>query len=267
MPSQQELLRAPLLKYARAEHHINDLARQVDAYLALKPVRLVTIGDPEACKETHFLKQEIPVPLALSLVAGDAIHNLRSVLDILIFSMIGDRARQPERVQFPFAKNHQRFVSALESREIELAGKNVLDALAALQPYGGGDDTFYGIHVLDVADKHKLILATTSAGRIPSLEFASVLPAYKGGHEGIDMIMETGAAFTTTWEGTPDARRAKSREIRAGEHEHERQPTFEILLDVDLPALRYEPLVPTLVEMSKRVAFACKQLVSAFLKP
>jgi hypothetical protein len=58
--SKEELLKPSLLKIGRAEHHINDLNRQLDAYLAQKPLRLMTLGDPDASQETHSSNRRYP---------------------------------------------------------------------------------------------------------------------------------------------------------------------------------------------------------------
>ena len=101
------LLIAPLLKIERAEHHISDLDRVLKAYLDGKPIRLMTSIETQSGNQTHFIKQDEPIPRSAPLIIGDAVHNMRSALDLTIFGMIGHKARNPDTIQFPFAKRQE----------------------------------------------------------------------------------------------------------------------------------------------------------------
>jgi hypothetical protein len=153
-----ELLNAPWLKIERAKHHIHDLNREMDAFLAERPYALVYRDDPDTRHRLVCIKTNKAIPEEFSLMLGDAIHNTRSALDLLIFGMVGDKAPPDARVQFPFCKRKETLDATLKNTHVQLAGKKVIDAIKALKPYPGGNELLSGLNALDIADKHKLIL-------------------------------------------------------------------------------------------------------------
>jgi hypothetical protein len=135
MQATTALTRQPYLKINRAKQHVNDLNGKVREYLAERPLRMVTAYDPETHKQTHTVKQYVPVPEEFALIIGDAVHNLRSALDIMVFGMIGNKTRKARAVQFPFAKDARGFVCAFKTREIEsLTSPKVIEEFKALPP-------------------------------------------------------------------------------------------------------------------------------------
>ena len=98
------------LKIKRAKHHIIELNGQIDTYSAQHPLRIFRSFDSKASQVTYRVKTKIPMPEDIPLIIGDAIHNLRSALDLLIYEMVGDKCKtagQRKNVQFPFSKSAQ----------------------------------------------------------------------------------------------------------------------------------------------------------------
>lgn len=263
MITPESILRAPHLKVERAEYHINDLNRRIQAYFAQKPLRLMTLGEPKADKETHFIKEMIPIPPALGLIVGDAVHNLRSALDLLMFDMIGGIAARPENVQFPFARQADSLVSTMKNRETELAGEKVVTEIQLLKPYPDGNEWLGGLHSLDIVDKHKLIIPAASSASMNSLEFARMLPGIVG-YESVDVSIHQGASFISERSGSRAARRANRRNIRPGEYERDIQPAFEIIFDEGLP-FSGRPIVPILTAIAAEVMESLSKIVKAYL--
>lgn len=256
-----DILRYPYLKVERAEYHINDLNGRIQAYLAQKPLRLVTRGEPKADREVHFIKEVIPLP-NFSLIIGDAVHNLRSSLDLLMFAMVGDRAKRPGNVQFPFAKRADSLVSTMKNREADLAGKKVIAEIEALKPYPGGNEWLSGLHSLDITDKHKLIIPAASSASMSSVEFARMVPGIVG-HESVNMSIHQGATFISRRTGTRAVRLANRRNIRAGEYERDLQPTFQIIFDEGQPFSAHE-VTAVLDELVAAVRDALSKIARAF---
>ena len=167
---------AGYLKIDRAKHHVSDLSRKITAFLAQDPFELVTRGDTNTGEITHSIIEQEPIPDELSLIIGDAIHNLRCSLDMTIFAMIGEIAPKPDLVQFPFCRRPESLDDEIKKRQIHLAGERVVDAIKALKPHPGGHGGLEAIHALDVRDKHKLILTTRSNALISGAEFNVLIP-------------------------------------------------------------------------------------------
>ena len=190
------------LKIARAKQHINDLNTQMLTYFEQRPIVLMTRGNPEADQQTHFIKKKVAIPQQFSLIIGDAIHNLRTALDMLMFSMIGCRAERPQSVQFPFTGRADSLVGTMNSRETNIAGEKVVEEIKRLKPYADGNKWLYSVHALDIADKHKLIIPVVTSGDIPSIEFARMFPNMKGARDNISIRFFEETTFTQEFEGS-----------------------------------------------------------------
>jgi hypothetical protein len=248
MGSAREFFHPAFQKLDRAEHHINDLNGQMEAYFAEHPLRLMTRGEPDAARETHFIKEKKPLPAVLPLVIGDAVHNIRSALDLFAFLMVGPNAKKPDSVQFPFAKGAKSFESTLVNRETKLAGEEVVKIITAFQPYGDGNSLLYAIHALDIIDKHKTIVPAYSSVMITGQEFYRLWPIPEA-RTAPGAIFEPGSSLVVRHRQpkTRNERRANRRNIRSGEYERDFQPTF-VLTFGDGPCEGLA-IVPTLVEM------------------
>jgi hypothetical protein len=149
LPTAEELLRSPLLKLERANHHINDLNGKIQSFLSENPVELVVDppDDTGRIPSPRFEKQK-PIPQEFSLIVGDAIHNIRTALDIALFPMAAPRTPKPERIQFPFAKDASDAASksACKEGQIKFAGTKVVKEISRLKPNPTRNRSLYGIH-------------------------------------------------------------------------------------------------------------------------
>ena len=162
------------VKIERAKKHVLELETEIETYRKRDPYEPLAYVDDQA-KPRHIVVRarvsELP-PLELGAIAGDAIHNLRSALDILWV-----RVMHPNRVGranrrgdgFPF------FASAKEC-EARPGGKkesrsdNAIQLVKRLKPYPGGNDPLWRVHALDIADKHHLLIPTIMAVRVAPTE-------------------------------------------------------------------------------------------------
>src|SRR5690348_16101577 len=122
MRSLDSLLRPSLAKIKRAKHHIDDLNQRISIFMAEKPYRLMIRHDFDAGHQTVFTEEKASIPEDFPLIIGDAIHNLRSALDLLMFSMIGNKVANPDIPQFPIGRSEHSFIGAMKSRQVKLAG-------------------------------------------------------------------------------------------------------------------------------------------------
>lgn len=152
-----EPFHGPILKVHRAGRHIAELSQVLEEYGRRLVVTYEAIQDDPKHKRIKFSE---PAPREISLIIGDAIHNLRSALDLMICDIARLRGRNPNKLHFPFAKDAQAFEDALNG-EIKRLGKDVLDALRELKPYKlEGNHLLRALHDLDIKDKHDLVLST-----------------------------------------------------------------------------------------------------------
>lgn len=156
--------RGPKLKIERAERHIRDLQAAIDAFLARDPYPHVVEDDAE--RGVRWVKMEVRelVPAELGLIAGDAIHNLRSALDIMlcdIAAMHGDASRS---IRFPFRQDADE-LETLTDKMVKRLPIEIIALISKLKLYkaeNGGNKLLRALHDLDIIDKHKLIVTTAA---------------------------------------------------------------------------------------------------------
>lgn len=146
----------PRLKVRRARKHIHDLSDTVAEYGA----RVKLSAVPFDVQETHISYviqfSEAP-PETVPMIIGDAIHNLRSALDIMICDIARLRNKSSDKLKFPFAADEEKLESYLK-KDFPRLGEDVLDAIRALKPYKFGNLALRGLHELDIDDKHEVVL-------------------------------------------------------------------------------------------------------------
>ncbi len=253
MANLDEITRTPRLKIERAKHHIDDLNRKTAAYLGQKPFQLVFVRKESSDRVIPILKSEIPIPPELSLIIGDAVHNLRAALDHLVWQMAGHLAVQPKNVQFPFPVkpvSEQGFRDAILGREIQRAGKHVVEAIVTLNAQPGGDELIYGVHTLDITDKHKLVVTTAeSATLVRRLTYPS------------------NPAFSVDWMNAQWIRPTSNKTPKGWvEEQAEVQPAFFISFGNGEPFVGQEA-VTVLRNMADRITEAVELLAAAYFLP
>lgn len=266
MPSAEELQYAPYLKLQRARDHINDLSARNDAFLAERPFKLIERHHRKAGKTTYRVKADKPIPPEFSLIIGDAIHNMRAALDLVMFGMAGEIA--PD-IYFPFPKNADRMEAAIKKGHVQAAGKKVVEAIRLLKPYPDGNFGLNVIHALDIQDKHRLLIL---AGQRAVFTIGS----------GNDAILkpllgenaEAAASTHVVLNGPEDTtlltfhRRYTTRDLADSEQEAKVQPAFVITFgEGEITAPQPVPVLNALVSCANEAHAAVDTVIKAFLDP
>ena len=146
----------PRLKIRRAQKHITDLEQCVTEFGASVKLTMVPVKE-EGELICYLMRFNERPPEDIPALVGDALHNLRSALDILICDIARLRGKSVDKLKFPFAAN----VEALEkilSKDFPRLGEDVVDGIRAQQPFIGGNLALRGLHDLDIDDKHETVL-------------------------------------------------------------------------------------------------------------
>jgi hypothetical protein len=157
------------LKIERAKKHVRDADIAIRAFLDDKPY---TIGVkphrvPEIRHTTLYVASVKAVPDEITLMVGDAIHNLRSALDHVMWQLVEAAAGKPNRdTYFPIIvdgpKAAQQFASAIGRGEIQKIAPEALKIIEEAQPYKTLDQNLWLLHQLDIVDKHRLLLTVAA---------------------------------------------------------------------------------------------------------
>lgn len=146
--------RGARLKIERADTHIKDLDLVVQRFFERNPYQIFFHEDASGMQGPACRVSEVP-PADWGLIIGDAVHNLRSALDVLA----NDLAK-PERhgeARFPIFADQAGWAKAIKDMK-RTTPDDVLAKLEALQPYNGGDRRLRDLHLLNIQDKHKVII-------------------------------------------------------------------------------------------------------------
>lgn len=203
------------LKVIRAKQHIYELTRLIESHqnsnqptLEFDPNQVRSDGKRIA----HLTVRAIALPQMASAVAGDAIHNLRSALDLLAVRLVELNGEVSDNVSFPFSESAASFQRALRQKNFNLASTEDQAEVARLAPYKGGNELLRALHDLDVLDKHRKLIPDGSIVQSPNAGPAHDEHGDPVGWDDDDLRMEvvpgTKAAISYTFpEGEPLGKR------------------------------------------------------------
>lgn len=151
------------LKYARAAHIANELRGRIDEWSASEPVvARVHVVSPHEFQMRAVVRHVPPVD-EWSLIAGDAIHNLRSAFDNLMWGLAnldGAQPRRPTKVAFPLTSTQEDWRKTVKN--LESVPPVIVERLQSLQPWVQGvpieESLLWLLHHFDIVDKHRGII-------------------------------------------------------------------------------------------------------------
>jgi hypothetical protein len=177
------------LKVSRAYEHIAAVEQLAQDWLDTDAYTIRREVDPETGHTVCKARIKSPPPVEIGLAAGDAVHNLRSALDHVVYHFAERHHPGPlpleveESLMFPIVGNQnskgEPADGALIFREIvarrnlaNLLPSNVLRYVKSIQPYHWPGDGFrhhwlWLVHDLDRIDKHRRIHVTAASLRMP----------------------------------------------------------------------------------------------------
>jgi hypothetical protein len=151
-------LKGARLKVERAYKHICDLDREKARFLAENPYSVTPEYHAEHDATAYRLHKFTDTPDPIPLIAGDAAHNLRSALDHLACALARRAGNDPgTSTYFPITETPEDYESD-GRRKIKLLSCPDQKAIGLLKPYAGGNDLLWGLHRLDIIDKHKILI-------------------------------------------------------------------------------------------------------------
>ena len=153
-------------KIARAADHLETLDAALSRFVRDGGFRMSSEPDPDTGEHVMRVYSQLQPPVppsdATSVMVGDALHNLRSALDHLIWRL----AKTPTRAnQFPIFDAPEAFKKE-SKRYLRSVPKTHGAKIEAYQPYPGRSTALSTLAKLNDVDKHRLLLpgATSFAG-------------------------------------------------------------------------------------------------------
>jgi hypothetical protein len=148
------------LKIKWADEHIRNLALLIGGYLQTKFCDFGLKKDGSTGKYKFIIEIIKAPPWQIPLIVGDAIHNLRASLDVLVCDMVRKAGHVPTTWNcLPFRDDRQKLIDAIHGGlEQAIGNRMALVLVDKVRPFrNGGDQPLCALHDADVNDKHLLI--------------------------------------------------------------------------------------------------------------
>lgn len=158
------------VKLDRAKKHLGDLEAELDRFVSEKPHPLHVVTHNRQSAKVWDMEWTRKIPSRWSAIAGDCAHNLRCVLDHIVWDLSGGAGNAPDDSEFPVFRDPLKyFRSGKDGKPLRGTGlwkiRGVKDDIAhaafeGLQPFEGQDPTrhpLWIIHELDRLDKHRAL--------------------------------------------------------------------------------------------------------------
>ena len=155
-------------KVERAEKHVKDLHALISGFLDRGDIYEVVPEFKDNGDTDYVFRVRVEIPGDVPLILGDAIHNLRSALDHAVCSLVVHNGKKVEKWHgFPiFGDTAPDCHEAGIRHAVDGAGDAAFKIVAGEEPYKGANNPLWGLHKLDIDDKHKFIVPTFSLSKI-----------------------------------------------------------------------------------------------------
>lgn len=168
--SKDHLTHSAYLKIDRATEHINEINKILREN---PPFSYVVQTNIQARECAALVKRNKPLIERIACISGDAIHNLRTALDHVYWSIVSpcvSDVKARKNIQFPHSKTWAGLNEAVSNRMAQKVSADFFKVLINLKPYSekGGNKLLSLIHTLDVEDKHRLLIPTGDYKQITS---------------------------------------------------------------------------------------------------
>lgn|GEM_PF-3620715 len=182
------------LKLGRAQVHIDELREHLDRFMARRPYEIVVHIYPRVAEGSVRVRENANIPDSFSLIIADAIHNLRVTLDLVAYAIASRHGANERAIQFPFPNDSDGLDQLLRKTKIFRSVPAVEEAVRAIAPYPGRNETLSNLHKLDIRAKHRLPIVARSVPEI-SGEQVSKLSGVPVANGSIVFAGEAGGEF------------------------------------------------------------------------
>jgi len=250
VPSANDRLKGVQAKVERAKHHVQDLNGALQTFFDSKPYVVGTKRNPQTRQLIYYVVSVREGPAIVNVIAGEVLQSLRSALDHLAYQLVLVGTGQPgpfNHVYFPIFNSAQEY-EAEKLRQIKGMRKKAIDAIDAVKPYKGGNETLWRLHKLNIVDKHRLLV--TVGSRVRSVDLGALVSSRMKLPDGTPVPKMS--AFFRAASDDPMVPLKAGDEVFIDGPDAEPKQDFEIRFEVALSEpgiLAGEPVIETLHQM------------------
>jgi hypothetical protein len=156
-----DLFESPKSLLRRANHHIDDLERQVRAFGDDNEWTYVTEKDTDGVTNIHKLKFAKTLFEHMPNTVFDAANNGRSVLDQTAYIVAQQAGTEnPKSAKFPFGPTEADMINNARGGCKDVPSE-IVSLFISFKPYKGGNNAIWGLNELANTPKHKLLYPIT----------------------------------------------------------------------------------------------------------
>lgn len=172
-------------KLKRANENIRNLESEISAFFQQGEYQVIPEDNRKLqLKAIEYHKKRV-IPLRFSVLVGEVVHHLRSILDHVVWQFSSEvyRRDHPRLIEFPVVEVRPVDKDSISRYERKIKGitdTRVLAIIERLQPYNSADpvdSSLLILHKMNVIDKHRelMLCAATGARELPvAVPLASV---------------------------------------------------------------------------------------------
>jgi hypothetical protein len=203
--------------------------------------------DPQTGNGRLNFRVTKPLPDEMALIIGDAIHNLKSALDIAVNEIVfAKTSSYSKHTRFPVYETRESLIAAMNGGTIKPASPETASLIVdVIKPYKGGNDIIWNLHELNIADKHRLLL--------PIIQVTSITDVTVESDAG--KLIDNGT-FIADMIGIS----ISQRDMRNLKITDQGKATFDIRFDKILTPVAFESVFPMLRKFTEEVS----SIVEAF---
>jgi hypothetical protein len=247
-------LHGPRLKIRQSQERADDLEALVTGLFKATPFALVPDDlDPTTGDRWLRIKLVGSLPERVHSLVSEAVHPLRSALDLSAAALARANGASDAHIHFPFAGSRQDFEAALQGKKVKGIDAVAVDVIRRFQPYKGGNDFLWALNQLDNLDKHRDLVPVGTVGNVAAVGL-HVRNAKVGFLMSGDRRLDKGIRVSNLG---PDGEIRASNEPMSGFH-----ISAGVAFDDGVDVLAGELVVPTL----RKLAGVAEEIVNALAR-
>jgi hypothetical protein len=264
-------MKGPRAKIERAKKHVRELEAALGGLVISKsthPQVIVTELDADTGNLIYKIARVPRVPDEVAAIAGDAIHNLRSSLDLLMSQLVERHTGNPGDLYYPTGGNRKTFEARCATEVKPWIHQDALKLVRASEAYHGGNgDAAWCVHRLDIEDKHRVVyelgfhLASQTLA-FPVVSFDMFTPEQNA--EANRMIGEQ--MDSLFWHGADTMFPLKDGDVLfTGAAEPTNDPKFRLDVTFSEPQIVHaEPVLPAITQLGQAIEAIVESFAGMF---
>lgn len=158
------------LKVKWAKCHINNLKLCVEQFILSDFYTFGAKKDFYTGQNIVYFEQFKSIKDKIALIVGDSIHNLRAAIDYVAWEIFKGTTINEKYIKFPFDEKRKCLEDSLNGAIKKGASKKVCDfILNTIKPYDGGNIPLWGLHKLDITNKHRFLIRIVDIPYLPNV--------------------------------------------------------------------------------------------------